>query len=134
MRLSSRILATVLGAIILTTTVAAQTPSPTAPNSGTKTTVPPAPSSRVESQQAGKPVCGWQLMTEQERVEYRAKMLSFKTPEERAKFRAAHHELMTTRAKERGLTLPNGPGTGCGKGAAGMRGPGPKASGPGGRE
>jgi hypothetical protein len=62
-------------------------------------------------------------MTEQERADVQAKMRSLKTPEERAKFRAEHHEQMKARAKERGVALPDGPGSGCGKG--GMRGPGP---------
>ncbi|MFO7603135.1 MAG: hypothetical protein R6X06_04885 [Gammaproteobacteria bacterium] len=51
-------------------------------------------------------VYGWQLMSEQERAEHRAKMQSMKTAEERERFRYEHHQKMEQRAKERGVTLP----------------------------
>jgi Spy/CpxP family protein refolding chaperone len=51
------------------------------------------------------PVCGRDLMTPQEMAEYRAKMMSAKTPEQRQDFMAAHHAAMIARAKERGVTL-----------------------------
>ena len=64
-------------------------------------------------------------MTRQERIEFRAKMRSAKTAEERERIRAEHHEQMMVRAKERGVTLPDeppargggmGPGGGMGMG------------------
>lgn len=54
-------------------------------------------------------VFGWQLMTEQERNEFRAKMRSLKTAEEREALRREHHKEMQVRAKERGVTLPEMP-------------------------
>ena len=65
---------------------------------------------------------GWQLMSPQERTEFRSKLHSLKTPEEREQFRKDHHEQMKARAKERGLTLPDeplpmaGPRSGPGRG------------------
>ena len=125
MPFTSRLLAATLGIIVLMMTAAAQTPAPAAAKPGKDAAAPPAASSPAGAQQAQKAVCGWQLMTEQERADYQAKMRSLKTPEEQAKFRAAHHEQMKARAKERGVTLPEEPGSGCGKGPSGMHGPGP---------
>lgn len=64
------------------------------------------------------PIYGSQLMTQQERDEYRAKMRSSKTAEERERLRYEHHEQMQERAKERGITLPAQPPT---PGGGGMR-------------
>jgi hypothetical protein len=98
---------------------------------------PPAPSTAEApaDQVAAKPqprVYGWQLMTEQERADFRAKMRSLKTPEERQAFRRQHHEQMKARAKERGVTLPEEPpmrgppaGSGMGKGMQQGTPPGP---------
>jgi hypothetical protein len=69
-----------------------------------------------------------QLMTEQERIEHRNKMRAAKTPEERERVRAEHHEQMKARAKERGITLPDQPPAGRGPGM----GPGGGGMGPGG--
>ncbi len=70
-------------------------------------------------------VYGSQLMTQQERVEYRAKMRAAKTTEEREQIRKEHHESMKERAKERGVTLPDDPpARGSGMGAGGGMGPG----------
>jgi hypothetical protein len=87
-----------------------------------------------QQEQVQQQVYGSQLMTPQERAEYRAKMRSLKTPEEREAFRQEHHRLMQERAGERGLTLPDippargggmGPGGGMmGPGGGGMMGPG----------
>lgn len=75
-------------------------------------------------------IYGSQLMTRQERIEFRSKMRSTKTAEEREKIRAEHHEQMKARGKERGVTLPDeppargggmGPGSGMG-GGTGMGG------------
>jgi hypothetical protein len=77
-------------------------------------------------------IFGSQLMTEQERNEYRERMRNAKTEQEREKIRAEHHERMVARAKERGVKIPDepavkgggmGPGRGMGPGAGGM-GPG----------
>jgi uncharacterized membrane protein len=70
-------------------------------------------------------VYGSQLMTKQERAEYRAKMRAAKTTEEREKIRSEHHEQMQARAKERGVSLPNAlPPRGSGMGTGGGMGPG----------
>jgi len=77
--------------------------------------------SQTEEQE---PVYGSQLMTEQERAEFRTRMRTARTPEEREQIRAEHHQLMQERAKERGLTLPDEPparGGGMGPGGMGMR-------------
>jgi len=58
---------------------------------------------------AEDPVYGWQLMSEQERLEHRSKMQSMKTEEERNQYRLEHHEMMEQRAKEQGITLPDVP-------------------------
>jgi len=80
---------------------------------------------------AAEQVYGWQLMTQQERNEYRAKMQTLKTAEERERYRLEHHKMMQERAKERGVTLPEvpgphgkgmGPGNGMGPGKAGAPG------------
>jgi hypothetical protein len=71
-------------------------------------------------------IYGSQLMTQQERNEYRARMRTAKTAEEREQIRLEHHAQMTERARARGMTLPDGPpgsGRGRGRGGAGM-GPG----------
>lgn len=54
-------------------------------------------------------IYGSQLMTQQERNEYRARMRAAKTAEERERIRAEHHAAMQARAKERGVTLPEEP-------------------------
>lgn len=86
---------------------------------------------------ADQPVYGSQLMTNQERIDHRNKLRAAKTAEEREQVRLQHHEQMQSRAKERGVTLPDtpppqgggmgrrmGPGGGMGGGMGGM-GPGP---------
>lgn len=69
-------------------------------------------------------IYGYELMTPQERNEYRQRMRAAQTEQEREKIRAEHHEQMQARAKERGVTLPavppagrgpRGPGAGGGK-------------------
>lgn len=70
-------------------------------------------------------IYGSQLMTEQERVEHRAKIRSLKTQQEREAYQLEHHKRMQERAKEKGVTLPDepmmrsrnmGPGGGMGPG------------------
>ena len=70
-------------------------------------------------------IYGSQLMTQQERSEYRAQMRNAKTTQEREQIRKEHHERMKVRAKEKGLTLPDEPpargmGGGMGPGGGGM--------------
>ena len=70
-------------------------------------------------------IYGSQLMTKQERNEFRNRMRSAKTAEEREQIRAEHHERMMVRAKERGVTLPDDPpARGSGMGPGGGMAPG----------
>ncbi|MGV3742464.1 MAG: hypothetical protein ACO1NO_09175 [Burkholderiaceae bacterium] len=69
------------------------------------------------------PIYGSQMMTPEERDAYQQKMRDAKTFEEREKIRAEHHEAMQTRAKERGMSLPDAP-PGRGPGMGPGRGPG----------
>jgi len=95
------------------------------------------PLSLTQAQQEEQ-VYGWQLMTEQERAEHRAKMRSFKTEKEREQYRREHHMKMQERAKQQGVTLPDvpeprgkgmggGPRSGSGMGPGQGRGEGPGA-------
>lgn len=98
-----------------------------------------ADQTRTQQQtQAQEQIYGSQLMTQQERLEYRNRMRAAKTTAEREKIRLEHHERMQALAKERGITLPDVPtpgGAGMGPGG-GMRGggmgPGGGGMGPGG--
>lgn len=60
-------------------------------------------------QQKQERIYGSQLMTEQERTEFRDKMRAAKTSAERQQIRKEHHEQMKVRAKEQGVTLPDEP-------------------------
>ncbi|HEX8776810.1 MAG TPA: hypothetical protein VF738_01725 [Rhodanobacter sp.] len=64
-------------------------------------------------------IYGWQLMTPAERSEYRMKMRSLKTVQEREALRSQHHEEMQKRAQQRGVTLPDMPRQN--RGGAGMQ-------------
>lgn len=89
---------------------------------------------------AAAPIYGSQLMTERERLEYRNRMRTLRTAEERERFREQHHEQMQERARERGVQLPDAPpvqggralqsGPGAGAGAGGGAGAGPGGGGP----
>ena len=81
----------------------------------------------TEQMREREQVYGWQMMSQQERLEYRERMRNLKTHEEREAFRMQHHEQMKQRAKERGVELPdmpmsqgqgmmNGQGKGMGQG------------------
>ncbi|WP_321530241.1 hypothetical protein [uncultured Desulfuromonas sp.] len=63
---------------------------------------------QTQMQQQQK-IYGSQLMTQQERMEFRAKMRDAKTAEQRQKIRAEHHATMQERAKQRGVSLPEEP-------------------------
>lgn len=72
-------------------------------------------------------IYGYQMMTSQERDEYRARMRAAQTQEERERIRTEHHTLMKERARERGITMPDQPparGMGGGMGSSGGMGPG----------
>jgi len=77
-------------------------------------------------------VYGSQLMTQQERVEYRARLRSAQTAEERAQIRAEHHERMRERARQLGVAMPEEPpamGAGMGPGPGGSLRMGPGGGG-----
>lgn len=66
-------------------------------------------------------IYGSQMMTEQERNEYRARIQAAKTNEEREQIRLEHHMRMKERAQGLGVHLPDSPspqggGMGGGKG------------------
>ncbi|MBK1678820.1 hypothetical protein [Rhodocyclus tenuis] len=97
---------------------------------------PPAPATTATQ----PPIFGSQLMTPQERRDYRLRMRNAKTPDERESIRLEHHEAMKARAAERGLSLPDappprgagmGPAGGMGQGGMGGMGPGGGGMGPG---
>jgi hypothetical protein len=78
-------------------------------------------------------IYGSELMTDKERNEYRERMRSAKTQQEREKIRSEHHDRMLARAKERGVTIPDQPpAKGAGTGPGGGMGPGADGVGPGG--
>ena len=54
-------------------------------------------------------VYGWQLMSEQERLEHRTKMQNMETKEERKQYLLQHHKKMEQRAKAQGKNLPDMP-------------------------
>ena len=54
-------------------------------------------------------IYGSQLMTKEERMEYRKKQLNAKTAEERQQLRQEHHAMMKERARAQGKTLPDEP-------------------------
>ncbi|UUC91647.1 MULTISPECIES: hypothetical protein [Comamonas] len=78
-----------------------------------------------------EPIYGSQLMTEQERNEYRIKMRAAATVQEKEQIRKEHHERMKERAKAQGIKLADEPPVrGGGMGPGGM-GPGGGGMGPG---
>jgi hypothetical protein len=89
-----------------------------------------------EQIQTQEQIYGSQLMTPQEREEYRARMRTAKTSEERERIRNEHHERMKERAREQGVTLADEPperGMGRGMGPGGGMGTGSSGKGQGGR-
>ena len=78
----------------------------------------PAQKSSAQSE----PIYGSQLMTPEEREQYRTKLRKAEGPEERQAIRNRHHAAMQKRAKERGVTLPeNPPAAGARTGSSGGR-------------
>lgn len=59
----------------------------------------------AESQARYGDIYGYQLMTERERSEYRDRMRSAATDQDRERLRSEHHEQMQERARERGVSL-----------------------------
>jgi hypothetical protein len=55
---------------------------------------------------SGNNTPGWSLMSADERSAHQQKMWSFKTYDECKTYQAEHHQLMESRAKEQGKTLP----------------------------
>ena len=81
----------------------------------------------VSAQQSGNetPIYGSELMTQQERLEYRERLRDSQSVEERDRIRSEHHEQMLERARERGVSLPDAPPRGgAGMGSDGMPGMG----------
>lgn len=82
---------------------------------------------REQDQIKDDQIYGSKLMTDQERNEYRNRMRTAKTDQEREQIRNEHHKQMQSRAKERGLNMPDEPpmrGMGTGPGPAGGQGGG----------
>lgn len=83
---------------------------------------------RTQDQLQDKQIYGHQLMSAEERNQFRQKMMTAKTVEEREQIRAEHHKTMQARAKAKGINLPDEPpmhrGPGSGKGPGGSMGPG----------
>lgn len=87
----------------------------------------PVSAADQEQMQEQEQIYGSQMMTRQEREEYRARMRSAATAEEREQIRNEHHERMQERAREQGMTLPEMPperGMGRGMGPGSGMGPG----------
>lgn len=89
--------------------------------------VEPQQQNKAQIQQqdkAQKPaqIYGRQLMTGEERAEFRARMRSLKTQEERDALHREHHQKMQERAKAQGMTLPDMPVAGSDCPAAGSAG------------
>ncbi len=72
------------------------------------TAMTPLPAAAQQAAEQDR-VYGSQLMTEQERNEYRAQMRNAETQADRDQLRAEHHARMQERAKEMGVTLPDAP-------------------------
>lgn len=51
---------------------------------------------------------GWQLMTPEERIEHQARVRGFTDYDACQAYRTRHHDLMAERARQGGLTLPDG--------------------------
>ena len=101
----------------------------------------PTPLTKNAQTQAQDQIYGSQLMTLQERTEFRAKMQAAKNVEEQEQIRNEHHKAMQERAASRGIVLPDqppaggrgmGPGGGMGSGGGMGTGGGGMGSGGGG--
>lgn len=75
--------------------------------------------------QGSPAIYGSQLMSNQERIEFRNKMRALKTQDERDALRLEHHQQMQQRAQNMGITLPDAPpaaGGGVNRNGGGGRG------------
>jgi hypothetical protein len=70
---------------------------------------PPVDPMAPAAKPAKPPIFGSQLMTPQERSEYRTRMRGAKNLDEREQIRLDHHAAMKARAAERGVALPDAP-------------------------
>src|SRR5512146_1594001 len=62
-----------------------------------------------QEQQTRERIYGYQLMTPQERNDYRNRMRNARSEQEREQIRNENHTRMQERAKEKGVTLPDSP-------------------------
>lgn len=93
---------------------------------------PARPGSPPQAREGNEAIYGSQMMSAEERAEYRARMRAANSAEERERLREEHHRQMLARAKERGVVLPEAPsaspragsGSGAGMGPGSGRGPG----------
>lgn len=74
------------------------------------------------TQQSRDRIYGSQLMTAQERAEFREQIRNAGSEEERQRLRAEHHVKMQERAKAQGITLPEEPSPQGGKGQGNSQG------------
>lgn len=97
------------------------------------------PGASATAPRKSEPIYGYRMMDDQERNAYREKMRNARSADERQAIRDEHRKLMESRAKERGVTLPDrsgprGPGTGprgSGRGPGAGMGPRGEGRGPG---
>ncbi len=82
----------------------------------------PLPIPEKTQVQKQEKIYGSQLMTQQERNEHRTKMRAAKTADDRELIRKAQHDAMKERAASRGVTLPDAPPVGGGRGGMGPGG------------
>jgi hypothetical protein len=97
-----------------------------------QTREPASTQARDRDQLRDRDIFGHELMTAKERNDFRARMRSAKTAQERDQIRAEHHEQMMARAKERGVKIPDAPPPGRGPGSGAGPGPAGGGAGPGG--
>jgi hypothetical protein len=70
-------------------------------------TIPTQSQEGAANQEEQNPIYGVQLMTEQERAEFRSKMRAAKTLEEKELIRNENHKAMQERAESHGMVLPD---------------------------
>jgi len=63
----------------------------------------------IQSSYAEDKVYGWNMMSEQERIQHRETVRNLKTNEEKERYRIEHHKKMQKRAEQRGLSMPDMP-------------------------
>lgn len=88
-----------------------------------------SPQQKQTQTQEQEQIFGSDLMSPDERAEYRSRMRAAPTEEQRERIRREHHAQMQERARERGMTLPGEPPDrdmrrGMGPGGGGGMGPG----------